>query len=508
MDQLERLPRKISLAAIAAAVLLLICIGARSFASWKYWGDLDHNSPGTWLCMAMDARDGVLYRPVESNLGYGGTRYAPLFPVLIAAFMRAGTSAVAGGFSVGLIATAIAISGLFLLMRKLGTPAAIAAVLAIFALAATCTRTIILGIKGDLLPVGLTLWGLAALPLFSPLPVLPERARVRADPEIGKTPGRAKSNLALIFAAICFALALAAKITSVFGIAASAIWLLIQRKFRQTAILCIAWLVAIIAAAIITQWASHGQAKTIFLLSASGGGSLTRMLQGPHLLIRDALQQDRILVVTWLLAFGTIAATRQWLSLPSIYLLIATVGTILIYGSPGTHINHFVDMYAAAVLVIGALAWQARHLRLPVAIITLLLILYAAQNSLRQIGAIRGNDIKEQMQAALADAAKSPIDGPILAEDPLLPILADQRPYMLDPFMFRAIRARRPKIADRFWQDLANRRFKAVILHKSPSDPSFSADDNDFGPGFIEHLEETYALSSVHGDFYVMLPKS
>jgi membrane protease YdiL (CAAX protease family) len=97
-------------------------------------------------------------------------------------------------------------------MRRLGTPVAIAAALAVFVLAATCTRTIILGIKGDLLPAGLTLWGLAAI-VWS-----------------GE---KRDSPLGLITGAIFFAAALAAKITSVFGITAATIWLLFRRKFRQ-----------------------------------------------------------------------------------------------------------------------------------------------------------------------------------------------------------------------------------------------------------------------------------
>ncbi len=128
-----------SRALIAVAALLVVSVGARSIASWKYWGDLDHNSPGTWLCMAADARDGVLYRPIISDMGYGGTRYAPLFPAIIAGFMRLGIDPVTSGFITSLIATAVAMTGLFALMKQFRTPSTIAAALTIFVLAATCT---------------------------------------------------------------------------------------------------------------------------------------------------------------------------------------------------------------------------------------------------------------------------------------------------------------------------------------------------------------------------------
>jgi hypothetical protein len=479
------IPRLLSRAAIIVAVLLALSVAGRSVAAWKYWGDLDHNSPGTWLCMAADARDGVLYRPIESDMGYGGTRYAPLFPSIIAGFMRLGIDPVTSGFLAGLIATCLTLGGLFVLMRRLGTPLALAGSLAVFALAATCTRTIILGIKADLLPVGLALWGLAAVIWSSE---------------------KRESNLGLVAGAICFTLALAAKVTSVFGIAAATIWLLFRRKFRQAAILGFAWVLGVVALLLITQWASDGRAKTIFLMCAGGGGSLGRMLQGPHLLLAAMATQDRTLLAIWTLSIFVIAATRQWTSLPAILLLVATAGTILIYGSPGTHLNHLVDMNAAAILVIATLSAKTRISHTPVLVAMFLVVALAAAGCWRQLTEIRWHNERGQMESALADASASTARGPILSQDPLLPLLAGERPYMLDPFIFRAIRTRKPEIANQFWKDLDGRYFKAVILRAPPGDPTFSSNEGDFGPGFIDRLEREYALTSVRGNFHVFLP--
>jgi hypothetical protein len=480
------IPRRVRVAALAVAVVLIVSVVARSAAAWKYWGDLDHNSPGTWLCMAADARDGILYRPIVSQIGYGGTRYAPLFPVIIAGFMRAGVGPVHSGFLAGLISAVVAVSGLFVLLRRMETPIAFAATMAAFVLAATCARTIILGIKGDLLPVGLALWGLAAV--------------IRSEGRLNSVPG-------LIGAAICFALALAAKITSVFGIGAAVLWLLFHRKFRNAAILSVAWLAAVTIIVLLTQWASDGRAGSIFLLCARGGGNVHRLLQGPHLLLADLAAQDRTLLAVWLLAIIIIVATRQWTSLPAIFLLVTTAGTIVIYGSPGTHLNHLVDMDGAVMLVIATLSTRSRVFHSPVLVVTLLLVMLAAGACWRQIGEMRRHNERRQMESALTDTESSTSHGPILAEDPLLPLLAGQRPYMLDPFMFRAIRKQKPEIADRFWEDLDGRHFKAVILRGPPDDPQYSSNEGDFGPGFIQRLCQEYALASVHGSFYVFLPK-
>ncbi len=467
------------------AILLVISIAGRSVASWKYWGDLDHNSPGTWLCMAADARDGLLYRPIVSDIGYGGTRYAPLFPIIIAGFMRLGIDPVTSGFLAGLIGVGVTIGGLFILMRRLGTPLALAASLAFFVLAAACTRTIILGIKCDLLPVGLALWGLVAVVCSTE---------------------KSASRLRLIAGGICFALALATKITSVFGITAATLWLLLRGKFRQAAILCLTWCLGVIVVLLITQWASHGRALSIFLECAGGGGGFDRILKGPHLLFRDVARHDRTLLAIWLLAMFVIAWTWQWTSLPAIFLLIATAGTMAIYGSPGTHLNHPVDMNAAAILVIATLSAKSRVFQSPVLVATLLLMILASAACWRQIGEIQRHNERGQMESALADANSSITSAPILSEDPMLPLLKGERPYMLDPFIFRAVRTQKPQIADKFWQDLDGRHFKAVILHRPPNDPDYASNEGDFGPGFINRLKSEYALTSVRGNFYVFLP--
>ena len=37
---------------------------------------------GTWLALGVDLRDGVLYRPLIGELGFGGTRYFPLWIIV------------------------------------------------------------------------------------------------------------------------------------------------------------------------------------------------------------------------------------------------------------------------------------------------------------------------------------------------------------------------------------------------------------------------------------------
>jgi hypothetical protein len=374
------------------------------------------------------------------------------------------------------------VAGLYALLLKLKVPRLTAAAFAPFVLAAYCYSTTAGGIKGDLIPAGLNLWGIAAI--------------------VAMKPGR--SFPLLIFAAICFVLAIATKLTSVFGVFTAIVWLLSKKDARKALVLTVLWLVGIAIAAALTQWASDSRALHIFRMCATGGGGLSALLHGPHRMISDAIHNDRIFVCFWLLAAVLIALRGNWMSIPSILFVITTLGTIAIYGSPGTNCNHLVDLQAAAVLVIATNFAASRDVGRWAAIAATTIVLISAVNSGVKAVSILHENRHGKMLAALADANQSTVAGPLLAENPILPILQGERPYMLDSFMFRVIWWHDPAVTTGFWSDLSNHRFRAVILSSSPSDPTRS--DGNFGALFIDLLQKNYHLKAVHGDLWVYLP--
>ena len=190
----------------------------------------------------------MLYRPIVSDIGYGGSRYAPLHVVLQAGLMRWGMGPVASGYLLDAIGVVLVMAGLYVLMRQLDVATWTAAAMACFVLAAYCYCTTAGGIKGDLLPAGLNLWGLTAV--------------VRASRRAGR------KWIWLLVAAIYFALATATKITSVFGIVAAVLWLAYRRQWRMAFLLGAMWAAGITVAALATQWASHGRAWEIFQMCA------------------------------------------------------------------------------------------------------------------------------------------------------------------------------------------------------------------------------------------------
>jgi hypothetical protein len=482
------LTTKFLLVAMAVFSALLV---VRLAISWRNYGDLDHNAPGTWMALALDARDGTLYRPIVSAVGYGGTRYAPVQILMQAEMLRLGMNPFTSAFILGILATGLVVSGLYVLMRQFSVPRIVAVSFAFLPIAASCIRINILASRGDILPVGLSLWGLWAVVRFG----------------TAEEDKRARWGLAI--AGAIFALAVMTKITSFFGIGTAIIWLALNGSRSRTLFLAVSWVLMFGVLLLLVQWISGGRAFEVFRLCLGGGSGISDVLHGPHHLLTDMRHQDPILAILWLLAAGLLIASGDWKSLPGIFLVLATIGTAAIYGSPGVKFNHLADLGAASVLLLSLHCTKlGSRTALTLSAVTLVVI-GACYGCWREIGALRGQLIRSEMQAVLDDSAKSSSTGPLLSEDPLLPVMEGQKPYLVDSFMFRTVRFKEPVVADKMWNDLGAHRFSAVVLHSPPSNDIYhNARDGDFGPGFVERVQADYFLYSIHGNFYVFLPKT
>ena len=64
--------------ALALVVVLAAVTVGRAARSWPRDAHLGY-AEGIWLGLAVDASNGVLYRPLDGPQGIGGSRYFPLF---------------------------------------------------------------------------------------------------------------------------------------------------------------------------------------------------------------------------------------------------------------------------------------------------------------------------------------------------------------------------------------------------------------------------------------------
>jgi hypothetical protein len=471
---------------------LLVCVAAFVCAAFVVflvaaWKNYEHLNPtaGVWTTAAIDLSHGVLYRPVVSDLGYGGTRYAPLHIVLQGGLIRAGMGPVAAGFLLDFVGTIFVIGGLYALMRTFDVPRVPAGAMATFVLSAYCFQTTGAGIKGDLPAAAFNLWGLAAV----------------ACAEKSDRP----RNRRLIVGATLFVLAMAAKLTSIFGIGSAVFWLMIRKEWRRAFVLAAIWGIGIFAVIALTQLASGGRAIAIFRMSALGGGGIAELLHAPKNMVEIVLHRDRWFAAFWMIGAGCIVIGGRWSSLPGILFFLTTLGTVAIFGTPGTNTNHIVDLEAAAMLVIGTTLGLGRFGNL-IGICAAAVACYGGIACLMNVPDIYRDSQHGQMIAALEASQKSTGLGPLLSENPMLPIIEGERPYMLDSFMFRTIRMQHPEIAEKFWNDLSQRRFRAVILDGPPTQASRNGNAGNFGPGFVEAVQKNYRLERSYGDYWVYLP--
>jgi hypothetical protein len=459
----------------------LVCFVIRQYASYRQWGDINLTF-GVWSAGADDAAHGTLYRPLVSDLGYGGTRYAPLRTVFQAAILKTGLlGLVPSAMVISIVFSLLMLVGCYVLMRRLDLPRGLSAMMTCVALGATCTRVGVFDGMSDAQAVAFTLWGLIAITYAA------ENKRTSWIP----------------LAAACFALAMASKLTSLFGVSAAIIWLTTKKQFRAAVLLGVIFALFVLALAFLFQWLSQGRMLSVLAACATGGGSSSELTSAPTIFSGELYRFDPDAGRFWILALMAIFVSRQAKSLPGLLLLVTTPGTIAIFGSPGTDLNHFVDMQIASILCIAVCLQGAKSGRVIVAGMVILLTIAAAFSSLKEVGRINQQARKDHVAAVLA-MVQNDGSGPLLSDDPLLPLLAGERPYLSDCFMFRVITARDPAIGGQLWRDLAERKFRAVIL--SPvGGPTELQHPGSFGEEAISHVMDGYKLVKQEGRFLIFL---
>ena len=181
----------IVVASFATTVLLL----PRIYLNFKNQYFLTHVE-GVWLACAYDFLHGVFYRPLFGPLGYGGTRYFPLYFVLTGWLSKPIGSMETAGIAISGACVVLTLIAVLVLLRRMNVSAvlSVAAVTAILSVAST--QQALLGAKGDSLAAAANLWGIVACT------------------------GSNFRRRAIYLGAALFTLAFATKLTTVFGVAA------------------------------------------------------------------------------------------------------------------------------------------------------------------------------------------------------------------------------------------------------------------------------------------------
>ena len=473
----------------AAVAIIVVITAVRASIWWRNDAGISFAS-GVMITMAADLKDGIFYRPLFDSGGYGGTRYFPTYFCLHALLFKVGMPVLLSAYVLSTAAIVGLILGTFRLLRELGVEPWLAACSAVVLLAAGSVQMSLCTPQADGLAAALNVWGLAV---------------IARPPHSGRR---------ILLASLLFTLAWSAKLTTVFGLAAALVWLL-ATGYRRVPLLLAAETgcgYLMVAGAMIG--ASQGRVIDIFKACASGGADWKFIASGPWRMTSMAAYTDPGLVlfaVLGLVVLAFVAFSAKLLhDLPALFLIATVAITIMIFGSPGTAGNHLLDVQVASVILLATwVANASSPFRKQLAVYALaLLTVIAAIPILRHIKTWSGWYHPHQFQQVIE--VIGPTNKPILAENPIIPVLAGQRPYVLDPWMVRLLRTHSPGFEQPLLQRLRNRDFSAVVLNTDASlkGVRWWYDTVAFGPGFVPALLDNYRLVQVIDKDWIYVPRT
>jgi hypothetical protein len=478
---------------LASAAALATATVLRLPAAWASGNALNHVS-GAWIALAEDLAHGTFYRPLhEAGLGYGGTRFFPLAFALHGALRATGADLLASGYALSLAAGVLLALGLFLLLRgaRLARPAA--AAFAMLGFAGFAAQHALASVRGDLLPVALSALGLAVL---------------------ARSPARGR---AVVAGALLFALAFAAKPTALTAPAAAAAWLALRGERRLALGLALLTAAGAVGVVLVTDVLSEGRFLAILAATVTGGAESRDLLRGPirlaeHLLIADpaaALLAGAAGVIALLALPARIRAARAGAAEPgllaTLWLLAAGGGALVVFSSPGTGVNHLVELEAAAAAVLGT-AWAGSTGAARLA--RTLAPAAALAGTLVATGMARDDTHTSRIGEARLVAAALPAGGRVLSEDPLVPLVAGRRPEVLDPWMLRLAVDADPARARPLIEDLRGGAYDAVVLFQDLDSPAAQAwyARGNLGPSIVDAVRAGYRLAEQRGRYRIYLP--
>jgi hypothetical protein len=462
--------------------------------------------PGVWLALGRDLSDGVFYRPLVSEIGFGGTRYFPLHFTTIAAFLAAGLAPLTAWALSAALSLAMVSSGLFAVARRLGVPASHGMLLAVCGTVPYFIQESLFELRCDVLAAGLNIWGVAL--------VLDAWTRPREPTRLAA-------------AGLCFTLAFATKVTSL-AVPAAAVFALAVTGSRAKA-LRLGFGVAGGSAAVLggTLILSGGRAlenwRASMFAGLDAGSTLQALLAGTF--VERALYSNFLAVL--LIATLAALAGAWWLSgneagsqnggswtFAALLFLAVTAATIVTLSSPGAVAsNHAVEWIEVSLVVLVLAAYRAPQMRRAVSLLLVLLTLWAGAQDVvqaRTFAARPGATDRADVRDALVERLRV-LPGPILAESAIWPVLAGKPAVVIDAFMFRLVAESHPDLRENLLGRIERREFSAVVLDNDPVTTRGRRwyETTAFGSAVVDQILASYRLDSQPDpDTFVYVPRS
>ncbi|MGD0342778.1 MAG: hypothetical protein ABSA76_13830 [Bacteroidales bacterium] len=436
----------------------------------------------------MDFSKGIFYRPLYSqDIGFGGTRFFPLFFVLHGLMIKLCGMPILSGHVISLFSGALLFIGCFILLRQMEVKPILALGLLSLLLSGASIQLGLSSIRGDILPLAFNIVGFVCF-----LSRYPMKYRV-------------------LFASICFTLAFSAKITAINGILSLFFWLILNRRKKEALMVLLFTSIGCIVFLSFLYFETSGRIISIFKMCSSGGANLYSILRSPiYFTQKVAINPECLLFLFW--AIIIICSYRKTIisNLLFMFFLTSTILTIIIFGSPGIDFNHLVDISTASILLVGSteFTYKSKNIRQSI-YIYLFIILFLVIYNLPYLKILL-NDNKENIANKYPQEIINIIkqdDAKILSEDPMLPILATKRPYMLDPFMLRLMIHSNSSIRDSIFDSIDHKKFSAIIFIHDPLKEIEWYSGLHFGYNFVNKVIYNYKEVINKDSYVVYFPK-
>ena len=472
---------------VGGVTILQMFLTARSGA--YLIGDM---KSGIWMSIANDLHLGTFYRPMVSDFGYGGTRYMWLQPVLVAVLSKVGLSVLAAEFVLTIATNVGLLAVIYRVLRGAGVRPMNALPAAGLLGAVVPFQYVLLTFSSDTLAIVLGLLGFT-LALE------------------GRRDGKHRT---LFLGMVLLASTFLAKQTSIMFGGAFGIWLLAQkdypRAFRLAGLAIATFGLGLAITALGGLWLNEGpMSMVVFKKSANVAhgrpAPLTARLGLSVARVAKELYTEPMLIIATLVAIWR----ALWRETRDVYLLlfaVVVVTLIAIYVAPGTAFNHVVESAAVGLVLVGLELERRGWKVLKVALIAGGLYIGVPVATTFLGRPPWSSDSWATADALVAKIRTLPDDGPILSEQPIIPIMAGQRAFLGDPMSLSELKRLVPEIEHGFHQRLRGRHFKAVVLNWDPIERLDWYEKEAIGRGFVCDLLSHYKQDESFGSLTLWVP--
>ncbi|SDU02146.1 hypothetical protein [Stappia sp. ES.058] len=410
---------------LATNVTLLLGIVAAGQLALEYWPGrtFDSATSGVWMSLAVDYAEGVLYRPLLGDMGYGGTRYMPLFFMIHGSLIRLFGNPTMTGVLLMQASVLLMIAAMARLLVLNGVPRALSWGFAAITVCTSLYQQYLTGLNCDYLAAALSLWGLTFY--------------LRKDP----SPTRDAVGKAL--GLLLFVLAFYTKFSTVYAPSAVFLSLVLQRQWRAAAIFSIAalFLIAVFAATFVAL--SDGRMIQSLAATATGGTDLAFATGMLRRFAKELAFFNPAVGVCFLLALAkwTVDAPTHWRSPLHLTFVMVTLVTIVTFSSRGIAGNHAIPLNAVSLVLAGT-AFSGRRIERQVlaggfATLSLILIACWTPGVPSPLKTIRADNNPTVFEIRAEIARWLPDNGLLASTNPSYAIVAGKTPFLIDYFSLK-----------------------------------------------------------------------